>query len=115
VGLIKNYLEGTGIFQSVSTRYSRAIPDYRFSTYIHHIEVIESNDAFSAHIKIEFKIIENSTNQVLLKHEADRTETLSIKDLNLFARTLSNILLSELKAFTIMIEEQRSIFEQEGE
>ncbi|MEA3478622.1 MAG: ABC-type transport auxiliary lipoprotein family protein [Bacteroidota bacterium] len=115
VELIKNYLDSNDIFQSVSTRYSRAIPDYRFGTYIHYIEVIESNDAFSAHIKIEFKIIENSTNQVLLKHEADRTETLSTKDLNLFARTLSNILLSELKAFTIMIKEQRSTFEREGE
>jgi ABC-type uncharacterized transport system auxiliary subunit len=115
VELIKNYLDNNDIFQSVSSRYSRAIPNYRFGTYIHHIEVIESNDAFLAHINIEFKIIENSTNKVLLKHEADRTETLSIKDLNLFARALSNILLSELKAFTIMIKEQQSTFEREGE
>jgi ABC-type uncharacterized transport system auxiliary subunit len=109
--LIKNYLDKNDIFQSVSTRYSRAVPDYRFGTSIHHIEVIENNDAFSAHLKIEFKIIENSTNQVLLKHEADKTETLLKKDLNLFARTISDILLSELKAFTVKIEEQRSRFE----
>lgn len=115
VELIKNYLDINDIFQSISTRYSRAIPEYRFATYIHHLEVIESNDAFSAHINIEFKIIDNTTNQVLIKHDADRTEALSAKDLNLFARTISNILLSELKAFTIMIEEQRSIFEREGE
>ena len=115
VDLIQNYLESEDIFQSVSTRLSRAIPDYRFATRINHIEVIEDNDAFSAHISIEFRIIDNSTNRVLIKHDADRTRTLSSKDLNMFARAVSGILLSELKAFTIMIEEQRSVFEREGE
>jgi ABC-type uncharacterized transport system auxiliary subunit len=115
VEFIKNYLDNNDIFQSISTRYSRSIPDYRFATLIDQLEVIESGNTFSAHISIEFRIIENSTNQVLLKHEADRTEILPSKDLNLFARTVSSILLSELKAFTIMIKEQRSIFEREDE
>ncbi len=113
--LIKNYMESSGIFESVSTRYSRAIPDYHFATSIHQLEVIESKDAFSAHLNIEFRIINNLNNQMLLHHEADRTVTVSGKDLNLFANAVSNILLSELQAFTLMIDAQRSRIEREYE
>ncbi len=114
-GTCKNYMESSGIFESVSTRYSRAIPDYHFATSIHQLEVIESKDAFSAHLNIEFRIINNLNNQMLLHHEADRTVTVSGKDLNLFANAVSNILLSELQAFTLMIDVQRSRFEGEYE
>ncbi|MEA1896819.1 MAG: ABC-type transport auxiliary lipoprotein family protein [Bacteroidota bacterium] len=113
--IIENYMESSGTFESISTRYSRKIPDYRLTTKIHQLEVIESSDAFSAHVNIEFRIINNSNNQVLLNHRSDKTETLPAKDLNLFARTVSNILIAELQTFTSLIETQRSTFEQETE
>lgn len=115
LAIIKNYMERSGIFESISTRYSKEIPDYCLATKIHQLEVIESKDEFSAHVNIEFRIINNSNNQVLLNHRSDKTETLPTKDLNLFARSVSNIVLTELQAFTSLIDAQRSTFEQEAE
>jgi ABC-type uncharacterized transport system auxiliary subunit len=105
---IENYLGNNHIFESVSTRYSRSIPEYRFATYVHALEVIENKDSFSAHLHIEFMILDNSSDQVLLNHLSERTEALPVKDLNLFAQSISNMLLSELEHFTEKIGEQRS-------
>lgn len=104
--VIRTYLEGAGLFESVSARYSRAIPDYRFSTTIRQLEVLESKNEFQAHLHLEFKIINNADGSTLLEHRADRTESLEKKELNLFASAISDILVSELRVFEYMAREQ---------
>jgi ABC-type uncharacterized transport system auxiliary subunit len=113
--VILEYFENSGIFASVSSRYSRAIPDYRLVTFIHHMEVVENKNEFSAHFHIEFRILHRSEDRVLVQHEADRTETLSGKDLNLFTSAISNMLTAELQNFTRKIDSQRSAFELENQ
>jgi ABC-type uncharacterized transport system auxiliary subunit len=110
--LIKNYLEKANLFKSVSTRYNRDIPNYRFTTAIHQLEVVEIQDQFSAHVTLEFCILNNANNRVLLQHEADRIVPLSEKNLNLFARAVSEILYTELEKFAGTIRDQRKELEE---
>ena len=109
--VIRTYLEGAHLFESVSTRYSRAIPDYRFSTTIRQLEVIEQKNKFLAHLHIEFRIIDNSDGKILIEHSADRTEPLAEKDMNLFATAISDILVSELRAFEVKIRNHPEVFD----
>jgi ABC-type uncharacterized transport system auxiliary subunit len=104
--VIRTYLEGAGLFESVSARYSRAIPDFRFSTTIRQLEVLERNNQFQAHLHLEFRIINNADGSILLEHSTDRTESLEKKELNLFASAISDILVSELRVFEYMAREQ---------
>jgi len=111
--IIRKYLESSGIFESVSSRYSRLIPDYKFGTSLNRLELIENKRSFSTHLNLEFRIIDNSNDQVILNHKADTTSTLKQKDLNLFAREVSSIIYNELKVFTMMIKDNRSLFDRE--
>jgi hypothetical protein len=108
--VIRKYLEGAGLFENVSARFSRAIPDYRFSTTIRQLEVIENKKQFLAHLHLEFRIINNADGNILLEHRADRTESLAKKELNLFASAVSHILVSELRTFEYMVREQLADF-----
>lgn len=108
--IVQNHLESSGVFENVYSRHRRSIPDYRFVTSLHRLEVIENNESFSAHVKLEYSIIDNTNDQVLLIHQTDRTSALTAKDLNLFVREVSNIIYQELNAFIAKIEENRSIF-----
>lgn len=112
--VIRTYLEGAGLFESVSARYSRAIPDYRFSATLLQLEVIESKNQFLAHLHLEFRIISNSDGRSLVEHRADLTESLEKKDLNLFASTISHMLVSELRTFEGLIREGSGEFVPEN-
>jgi ABC-type uncharacterized transport system auxiliary subunit len=112
--VVRAYLVDAGMFESVSARYSRNIPDYRFSTTIRQLEVIESKHQFQAHLDIEFRIISNGDGRILMEHRADRTGTLDKKELNLFASAVSNMLVSELNTFEEMIRERSAEFVTEG-
>jgi len=108
--VIRTYLEGAGLFENVSARFSRAIPDYRFTTTIRQLEVIENKNQFLAHLNLEFRIINNADGSTLLEHRADRTESLDKKELNLFASAVSHMLVSELRTFEVMIRNQMGDF-----
>jgi ABC-type uncharacterized transport system auxiliary subunit len=108
--MILEYLEITGIFKSISARYSRTIPDYIFWTSINRLELIENKKSSSAHLNLEFRLIDNSNDQVVLSHKAARTITLKQKDLNLFALEISTIICEELKIFSGLIKENRYLF-----
>lgn len=110
INLIQEHLESCGIFAKVSARYSNSIPDYRFGTSVNRLEVIEIKNSFSAHLNLEFRIIDNSNDQVILSHKADRTSVLKQKDLNLFAREVSSIINEELKVFTMILEDNLHLF-----
>jgi len=109
--LVSTFLEHSAIFEGVSTRFSRIVPDYRLNTFVKQLEVIESKKSFSAHLEVEFRLLRNADSEIIVKYQADRTRPLEENDLNLFAAEISNILASELQNFTTRIVEQRSDFE----
>jgi len=106
------YLDNAHLFESVSSRYNRAIPDYLFTTTIHQLEVLEGKNEFSAHVHLEFRILRNTDNQVLLRHAAERLLPLEEKDLNLFASAVSEIFYLELDTFADMIRDQLKVLEE---
>ncbi len=108
--MIQEYLGSSGIFQSISTRYSRSIPDYRYWTSINNLELIEMNKSSLAHLNLEFRLIDNSNDQVILSHKADRVNPLKQKDINIFAIEVSNIICEELSIFSTMIMDNRNLF-----
>lgn len=108
--VIRTSLENAELFESVSARYSRIIPEYRFLTNIRQLEVIENKNQFLAHLDIEFRIINNADGRILMEHRADRTGALAKKELNLFARAISEMLVSELSAFEELIRERAAEF-----
>jgi ABC-type uncharacterized transport system auxiliary subunit len=108
--MVQNRITSSGIFQKVYARQSRSIPDYRFVTTLSQLEVIENSDSFSAHVNLAFAIIHNADDQVILGHQADRTNALNTKDLNLFVKEVSQIIYEELNVFINKIEDNRSLF-----
>jgi len=112
---VRRYLEVAGIFQNLSDRYDRSVPDYRVWTYISSLELIEMNKSFSAHLGLEFRLIDNSDDKIIISHTADRTKPLDQKDLNLFAREISSILQQELNIFVVMISDKKYLFASKPE
>jgi ABC-type uncharacterized transport system auxiliary subunit len=107
------YMENAGLFDGVSARYSTIIPDYRFSTTIRQLEVIESKNQFQAHLGLTFRLISNADGRILIEHSADKSESLTKKEINLFAGAISNMLVSELAAFEVLIREHAVEFSPE--
>ncbi len=103
---ILHQLGASSLFRGVSARYSRDVPEFRFGTTIRQLEVIEKNHNFLAHLQMKFELIRNTDNTVLATHSFDRAETLSKRDLNLFAQTISQILHEELHIFISMLKQQ---------
>lgn len=104
--LILNDLEASGVFSSVSERFSLSIPDYLFYTRIDHLEVLEDRNNFNAHLSIRFTLLKNDNRDLVLAHEAERTVSLEEKDLNLFAGAVSRIIQEELRIFRMKLAEQ---------
>lgn len=103
--LILSDIEASGMFSSVSERFSLSIPDYLFSTRIDQLEVLEDRNNFSAHLSLRFTLLKNDSRDLVLSHEADRTVPLEEKDLNLFAAAVSSIILEELRTFQMKLAE----------
>jgi ABC-type uncharacterized transport system auxiliary subunit len=108
--LIQEYLVTTGLFQDISTGYGRSLPDYRFCTSVKSLELIENNKSSVAHVSLEFRVINNSNDNVILSHKADRTSTLKQNDLNIFAHEISTIIYEELNIFSGLIKDKGYLF-----
>jgi len=108
--ILHEYIQNKKLFENVSTRYTRSIPDYILETSVNDLEIIEIDKSFSAHVNIEFVLLLNSSDSILVRHQADRTEPLEQKNINVFASEVSNILFEELEVFANLIMVNEKIF-----
>ncbi|MEA1887682.1 MAG: ABC-type transport auxiliary lipoprotein family protein [Bacteroidota bacterium] len=108
--MLSEYLQNRKLFDNVSTRFAMSIPDYRLKTMVNDLEIIENGKLFSAHVNLDYILTKNTSDSVLVRHRADRIEPLKHKDMNLFAREVSNILIEELEVFAEMLREKKEIF-----
>ncbi len=108
--IIIEFFERYEVFKGVDTRYWRTVPDYRLETTIYQLEVLENRKKISARINLEFRLIDIQTDQVILKHSADRYKQLEENKINLFAAAISEMFYQELinttKKITSTIMEQ---------
>jgi ABC-type uncharacterized transport system auxiliary subunit len=108
--LLYGFLSEAELFEAVFKRYNRYIPDYLFVAKVNDIEVIENGKTFSAHLNISFCLVDNSNNNIILRHRADRSHPLKQKEMNLFASEVSKILYEELMTFELMRRDRKELF-----
>jgi len=94
------------IFKSASDRFWRVEPTYKIETKVYHLEVIQEKNAFSAHLELEFSLLNASNGTKLLHHRADEKMELEEKDINLLASAIGDIFYRELIKFSIKIVEE---------
>ncbi|GAO30880.1 ABC-type transport auxiliary lipoprotein family protein [Geofilum rubicundum] len=111
--LILNHFSDRQTFKRVANRFWNTPPTFTLNTKLHHIEVLQKEKAFYAHLNIEFSLVETETDRVILKHKANQERRLDEKDLNLMAQTISNLLSEELVKLTTLIEEEMSDYKPE--
>lgn len=106
VQLAETGLQGRHLFSRVSGRVVKAIPQYRIQIQVHHLEVIQNKqeETMSAHLGVEFALIEAITNRALVSHAADERVPLKENRLNPFAAAISQLFYGELQSFADQIE-----------
>lgn len=95
--LIRDFFMSAQTFGNVAERFWRVQPDYILETTVYHLEVIQEQDKFSAHLNLEFRLKDTEDDKEIIQHRADRYEKLGNRDLNLFATAIGEIFHQELE------------------
>jgi ABC-type uncharacterized transport system auxiliary subunit len=96
------FFKRNDVFKDIDTRFWKITPDYRLKTTVHQLEVVNSDKEFTAHLHLEFRLVNTENDQVVLEHIANKSQRLTKKDLNLFADAISSMFYDELNNFTEM-------------
>jgi len=97
--LIEDHLNRTSLFKRVSRRYWRINPAYKLETTVYQLEIQQQENTYQGHIAFRFDLFHIPSGDLKVSHEADRTEDLIRRDINLFAQTVGNIFHQELNEF----------------
>ena len=98
--IMTNFINDHNIFRSVYTTIIHLETDYILETTVYHLEIIEEDNDYYAHLNLIYRLTDGQTGQELLDHRADRKQLLEEKNLNLFASTISEMFIEELGVFT---------------
>lgn len=104
--IILNYFMHKPIFKSASERFWRVDPVYKVETTVYHLEVVQENNIFSAHLDLEFRLMESEGGIEILHYRADNKMVLKEKDINLLAAAVADIFYTELVKFSDKIVEE---------
>jgi ABC-type uncharacterized transport system auxiliary subunit len=104
--IILDFFSHKPIFKGASNRFWREEPEYRVETTVYHLEVIQEKNIFSAHLEVEFRLVETETGTDVVIHRADEIIELEEKDINLMASAVGDIFYRELIKFSIKIVEE---------
>src|SRR5210317_1469776 len=61
--IILDYFIHIPVFKNVSDRFWRIQPEYILETTIYHLEVVQDKNTFSAHLNLEFRLIETENDR----------------------------------------------------
>lgn len=103
--LMLEYFRHTPLFLDVSDRFWRVQPDYNLETTIYHLEVIQEDKKFYAHLNLEFRLIDTNNNKTVVQHLADQSRDLEERDLDEFASKIGEMFYEELKILNGKITE----------
>ncbi len=108
LNIMVDFVSRQHLFKQVSSRYWQSSPDFIISTNIFSLEVDNTQSNFMAHLEIQFQLINNKTNQVVVNHRVNREAPLKQKDLNLMATAISSMFYEELLNFTNQMRDRLS-------
>lgn len=98
--MLQDYFSHVPVFRNTSGRFWQVDPAYRIETTVFHLEVIQENDGFMAHLDLEFILRESDQGNVIVQHQANEKKALADKDLNLLASAVGEIFYAELILFS---------------
>ena len=102
--MLVDYLNDKGVFKRVAERFWEVSPKYKIETTIYQLEVVKEDRNLAAHLHFEFRLIDNSNKEIIAKFQADRTDLLEDKKINLFASTISKMFYSAMNDFSTHID-----------
>ncbi len=108
LNIMVDFLSRRHLFQQVADRYWQSNPDYIISTNIFSLEVDNTESDFVAHLEVQFELIDNKNNQMVVSHRVNRKTTLKQKDLNQVASAISSMFYEELLNFTHQMRDRLS-------
>lgn len=88
-----------GIFGASGYRLWNIVADYRIETDVTHLEVVEGDNSLTAHLQVQFTLLDVSSGERRVYHAADRRRALAGNDLNLYATAISEMFGFELERF----------------
>jgi len=100
---IHTYFNQIKLFRNVDVRFWSLRPDYRLVTRINNLEVVADGRNYYARMHIEFRLIMEQGEVLIVQHAADRSRLLEKRNLNLFTGAISDIFFEELHYFAGMI------------
>jgi ABC-type uncharacterized transport system auxiliary subunit len=103
--MLVDYMNAKGLFKRVAERYWEVSPKYKIETTIYQLEVVKQGRDLAAHLHLEFKLIDNSNQEIIATYQADRTNLLEEKKINLFASTISKMFYSAMNDFSSRISQ----------
>jgi ABC-type uncharacterized transport system auxiliary subunit len=103
--ILREQLDKSGLFLKTNKRFWGVNPDYALITRVEKLEVAEIKDTFYARLRLEFFLLDNASETVLIEHLADRQVPLKRKSINLFAYEISRLLDEEISKLTAKIRE----------
>ena len=98
---ILTFYDKNKVFQNIETRFWRIDVDYKLRTTIHVLEIVQDKNQFTAHLDVEFQLLNFDTGEVVISHRQEAKQPLAKRDINLFASTISTMLFNELEVFTV--------------
>ncbi len=101
--LMEEYFRQQGVFKEASLRFWKIIPEVQVETTVYNLEIFEENNDFTAHLNIEFRLVENQSGKLILRQTAKNFRELKKRDLNLFASAISDMYLEALRNFAIKV------------
>lgn len=104
--LVESYIQKQNIFTKASQTIWKEVPAFRIHTYVQQIEAMDIDDELHARLKMKIDLFDRSENVIMVSHQFDRSEKLDERDINLFASSLSRILLEELNIFSDKIKNE---------
>lgn len=110
--MLVDFMERKGMFKRVATRYWKVSPAYKIETTIYQLEVVNEDKGLSAHLKLEFRLVDGNTQEVITKHQMDQYKSMEEKKINVFATIVSEMFYSALDDFSNKLYQR---FKEKGE
>lgn len=115
MNLIEKELQKSHIFGQISSTIWNVVPQYQLSVQVFQIEAveIEEGEILNAHFHGRFDLYDRANNRIAVVHNFNKYRFLEVRDINLLAKELSNILYDETHNFIerssrYIIEQNRS-------
>lgn len=95
------------VFEEVKHGRVAQPTDYVLDTKVIAVELDAREENLKARLKLHFLLTDGEHGEVLHSQRSERTEALESKDLNSFARAVSQLFTEELHAFSVKLLENR--------